>query len=415
MMTRSISSLILAVLVVVSMVSVLDVIGVNTESRRAVVLKLDMNIDGGAVSFVETVTAKYRGHVFVLVINSYGGYLSSADRIISAIENNGGECLAWIPPSGYAVSAAAYIALYCSRTYMGSASVIGGVKPIPYEPKVAEYIRARLTSFLEQRGIESPRELAIEIVEKARTFTASEAVELGLARVAESIEDIVRAEGLVIVDQVEPSLWDKLLSLVSHPLISQLLLFVGIILVLIEVYTTGFQGYGIAGVLMILLALYGLTIIPVDILIVGLISAGAVLIGVEILTPGFGAFGISGSILTLIGFILMLTRLPAETITGLVLSTMLGLILIAGLFIFIGIKAVKAMSMKRVSIAERLVGSIGIAKTNISDTEPGVVYLLNEDWTALSTRGVILAGSKVKVVKVDGLKLIVEAVEEHSE
>jgi membrane-bound serine protease (ClpP class) len=55
-----------------------------------------------------------------------------------------------------------------------------------------------------------------------------------------------------------------------------------------------------------------------------------------------------------------------------------------------------------------LIGSIGIAKTDIGEINPGVVYVANEDWTAYSVKGVVKQGSRVRVVRVKGLKLYVE-------
>ena len=71
------------------------------------------------------------------------------------------------------------------------------------------------------------------------------------------------------------------------------------------------------------------------------------------------------------------------------------------------------MRMKRREIVEEVVSSIGIAKTDIGETQPGVVYVAGEDWTALSVRGSIPQGSKVRVVRVEGLRLYVEKLEGH--
>lgn len=404
----------IALLLVVS--QVLPCLSTHSHTTRSTALAavLDMNIDGGAVSFMESIVGSHRGSLIILVLNSYGGYLSSADRIISLIESSGSECIAWIPPSGYAISAAAYIALSCSKIYMGEGSVIGGIKPSPDDPKTVEYVKARLTAFMERKKVPDASAIATDLVERARTFTAEEAEKIGLAVVASSVDEIAKKENLEITGYFEPSLWDRTISLISHPLVSQLMLFAGFLLILIEIFTTGFQGYGVAGALMILIALYGMTMIRVEILYVGLVLAGAVLLSVEVLTPGFGAFGLTGIMLTATGLILTLMRTPGETLTSLVLSTAVGISMIAGLFVFIGIKAAKTMRMRRSSLRDQLIGSVGIAKTDLTETTPGTVYVLNEDWTAFSIRDRIPAGSKVRVVRVDGLKIYVEREQDQS-
>ncbi|MEM4717548.1 MAG: NfeD family protein [Desulfurococcaceae archaeon] len=402
----------LILLVIVFASHVLQGVYSTTGTQEAILVKLEMNIDGGAVSYIESVVEKYPGKVLIIELNSYGGYLASADEIITLIERSGSQCVAWIPPGGYAVSAAALLSLSCREIYMSPGGVIGGLKPSPEEPKLVEYIKSRVISLLERQGKENITWIAEEMVNKAKFYSTKEAVSIGLAKYSESLDDILSAEGLVLIDSTRPSSWDQLISLISNPLISQLLLLAGIILVLIEIFTTGFQGYGVAGALMILLALYGMSIIGPELLNLSLILAGAVLLAIELFTPEFGLFGISGLLLITIGFTLTTIRTPRELISQQVLVVIAGLAMFTGLFIFIGFKATKVSRIRRPALKDQLVNSIGIAKTDISETTPGTVYVLREDWTAYSTKGIIPAGSKVKVVRVEGLKLFVEKYEE---
>jgi membrane-bound ClpP family serine protease len=54
------------------------------------------------------------------------------------------------------------------------------------------------------------------------------------------------------------------------------------------------------------------------------------------------------------------------------------------------------------------IGSIGIAKTDLDPS--GVVLVVGEQWTADSNGGIRIAdGSRVRVVRQDGLTLLVEA------
>lgn len=399
-----------------SLLVFLAIVSVNISeeqaSREAVLANLEMNIDGGAVSFIESVINSNKGRIIILQINSYGGYLSAADKIITLIEQSETTCIAWIPPGGYAVSAAALIALSCRDIYMAPGSVIGAIKPSPEDPKVIEYVKARVRSLLEKRGKYNLSWIADPLVIEARTYTANEANEIKLAVLAKDLAEVLAAEKIELKARAEPSLWDKLLSVISNPLVSQILLFAGVILILAEIFTTGFQGYGIAGALMILFALYAMVLLPVEILHVALILSGAALLAVELITPGFGIFGISGIVLSTIGFALTLMSIPRETLSGLVFTVAGGLAALTGLFVIIAVNAAKAMRIRRVSLKEQLTGSIGYAKTDLGETIPGTVYVLNEDWTAFSVKGNIPAGSKVRVIRVEGLKLYVEKLEE---
>ena len=68
-------------------------------------------------------------------------------------------------------------------------------------------------------------------------------------------------------------------------------------------------------------------------------------------------------------------------------------------------KGIEAISRQPAHDLADLVGKVGEARTNIR--EEGTVYIAGEEWTARSTR-LILLGSKVRVVARDGLTLIVE-------
>lgn len=410
-MFRPFLSVLGILLVILSLASISHSVSTR-EKRGAVLAVLEMSIDGGSVSFIESVVNRYRGSTIVLQINSYGGYLAAADKIISILESPGVTCVAWVPRGGYAVSAAALISLACKEIYMAPGSVIGGIKPTPEDPKVVEYIKSRIRSLLEKQGKRNLTWIADELVGKATMYTYAEASELGLARAVNDLPDLLESENLALVARAEPSLWDHVLSVVSNPLVSSLLVFAGLMLIVAEIFTTGFQGYAIAGILMLVLGLYGMMLVPIEVVHLALVLSGAALLAVELLTPGFGVFGISGTVLTAIGFALVLMAIPRETLTGVVIAMTGGLAALTGLFLFVAIKAAKVARIRRLELKDKVVGSVGYAKTDIGEATPGVVYVLNEDWTAFSVKGEIRAGSKVRVVRVDGLKLYVEELKE---
>ncbi|MEM4809278.1 MAG: NfeD family protein [Desulfurococcaceae archaeon] len=404
-MTSKISAfLVPAMLIIVQILLASDILTCS-------VVDLEMNIDGGAVIFIERAISQYGDGAIVFKINSYGGYLVAADKIISIIMEKNITCFVWIPPGGYAISAAALISLACKEIYMGPGSVIGGIKPSPEDVKVMEYVMAKLRALLENKGLKNVEELVRELVVNARTFTAEEAEHVGLAKKASSLEEMASLERLYIARVLEPNLWERMISVLSNPIVSEVILIASILLILVEVFTTGFQGYVIAGVILMLLALYSMAIIPVDILHLALAISGLILLAIEIYTPGFGVFGIVGLILMIAGLALTASRQPPEVMTGPVYAIIGGISALAGLVIYIAFSAAKTARLKRRSIDDVLRESIGVAKTDLRETEPGGVYIAGEEWTAYSNRGFIPAGSKVRVVKREGLRLLVEKID----
>jgi len=86
--------------------------------------------------------------------------------------------------------------------------------------------------------------------------------------------------------------WEEFISLISVPQVSSLLLSIGVGLVILELLITGFQGYVIAGALMILAALYAMSVVPLNIFTLLVMVLGVVLLIIEVYTPGFWAFGV---------------------------------------------------------------------------------------------------------------------------
>jgi len=406
-----------AVVFVLSALFIFSIVtAASASAKQSVVVILNSNIDGGAVLFVERVlksVSQTSRTVLILELNSYGGYLYSADRIIEYLLANNVECYVWIPPGGKAVSAAALIALACSDIYMAPGSNFGGMKPYPEDEKVVSYVESRATSLIARR-INVSEEIASVIrsmVRNGASYDASTLYSIGLAKRADTLDEVVRDINATIVRIVQPTPWERLISLISNTVVSSLLLGVGVLLILAEIFTTGFQGYAVAGIILIVLGLYGMQLVQPDIVTLSLILSGAVLLAIEIFTPGFGAFGITGALLLTLGLAIGLYYTPPQLITPSLYVVIGGVLSIAALFLFIMAKAAQTFRMRKPSLRETLIGSIGIAKTDIAETTPGVAYVQNEEWTAYSVRGTIEAGSKVRVVNVDGLKLYVEKVE----
>jgi membrane-bound serine protease (ClpP class) len=151
-----------------------------------------------------------------------------------------------------------------------------------------------------------------------------------------------------------------------------------------------------------------MNIVPPNLLVVALLLSGTVLILVELMYPGLQGFGIAGLVLLAIGLYSGLRDRPVPVSEPSVVVALAGLALLGAIFGVVIAKASQAIRMKKPSTRERLVGAVGIAKTDVGPTSPGVVYVLGEDWTAYSVGGTIRAGSRVVVRDVKGLVLLVE-------
>ncbi len=384
---------------------------------ETIVVEVTGTIDGGTASLVRRAIDRVPpGGLLVLQVNSYGGYLAPADSIAELIISSGAGCAVYVPPGGKAASAAALVAVACGRIYMAQGSVIGAARPYPDDPKTVSYVSSRFRSLAQRAyGDERIVETVVRFVTEALTLSDEEAVALGIARRAHSLDDVLRDLGAPGPRAVlTKDLFDQLLSVISDPLVSSLALALGLWLILAEIFVSGFQGYVVAGVLLISVALYGMHVIPPELLTLALMLSGSVLIVVEFMSPGLQGFGIAGLALLALGTYMNLRGRPIPTVELPVLGALAALGILGGLLGFVMFKAAQAVRLRRPSPKEALVGSVGVAKTDIGPAVPGVVHVSGEEWSAYSLSGSIPAGSSVVVREVRGLFLYVEKFPEES-
>jgi membrane-bound serine protease (ClpP class) len=86
----------------------------------------------------------------------------------------------------------------------------------------------------------------------------------------------------------------------------------------------------------------------------------------------------------------------------------------AGGFALVALRAVARSQRMRVATGpEALIGLIGVARTGIGPQ--GVVRVHNEDWKAITDGGPIDAGQTVRVMRVEGVTVIVRPVDQPAE
>lgn len=385
---------------------------------KTVVVEVTDLVDGGTVSLVRRAAERVPSDgLLVLYVNSYGGYLVSADGIAELIATHPADCAVFIPPGGKAVSAAALVAVACGRIYMGPGSVIGAARPHPDDPKTVSYVVSRFRALAQRAyGNETIVGVVVRFVTESLTLTDEEAAAIGLSKRALSLDEVLEDLGAPGPSEVlKKDAWDKILSVISDPLIYSMALSLGIFLVVAEVLVTGFQGYAVAGVLLIAAALYGMNVIPPDLLVLALMLSGVVLILVEFLSPGLQGFGIAGLALLALGLYMNLRGRPVPLVEPSVVGVAIALGALGVFLGFVAFKAAQAVRLRRPKLGEVLTGSIGVAKTDVGPAVPGVVYLKGEEWSAYSVGNTIPAGSRVIVREVRGLFLYVERVQETRE
>jgi membrane-bound serine protease (ClpP class) len=158
----------------------------------------------------------------------------------------------------------------------------------------------------------------------------------------------------------------------------------------------------IAGVL----AALSLFDLPINIAGVILILVAVVLFIIDLKAVTHGVLTTGGIVaMTLGGLLLINTSFLAEGVNiPLLIITVL---VIAGIFLFILRKLIDARHRPYEVGEESMIGTLGTVREPLNPS--GMVFVSGALWQATSTSGPLDAGTQVRVVGVDGLRLRVEA------
>ncbi len=391
--------------------------------------------------------------VLILQLDTPGGLDTSMREMIKAILESPIPIVTYVAPSGSRAASAGTYILYASHiaamapaTNLGAATPvqIGGLpKSLPDEAdqddkksekkishpamqeKAINDAKAYIRGLAELRGRNA--EWGVSSVAEAASIPAEEALKLGVIDlIAKDVKEL-----LTKIDQKEISLpsktkllktaeisiyefpmsWqNRLLSIISNPNIAYLLLMIGIYGLILEFSHPGYILPGVAGAICILLAFYGLHLLPVNYAGLALLLAGIAMMIAEAFVPSFGALGIGGVISFFIGSVILVdTEIEGFSIAWPLITS---LTLLSALFV-IGIVtlAIRARRRPVVSGSEGLIGSIGEAMEDFS--EQGPAFVQSEIWQA-HTSTPLRKGDKFKVVGRNDFILEVEPVDHPS-
>jgi membrane-bound serine protease (ClpP class) len=198
--------------------------------------------------------------------------------------------------------------------------------------------------------------------------------------------------------------FDRVLHAVASPAAIYLLLVLGLAGLAFELTQAGFGFAGFAGLGMLALAVYGLTVVPASWPGIGLLVAGVILLCSDVLLRRLGVLSAAGVVAFLAGSFLSFEGVaPAIEISPWLIG-FLGL----GSFLYYGFALTVAQrSRERIATTQRgLVGLVGETRGELKPEGP--VYVKGTLWRGRSNDGPIPPGTRVRVRGVDGLVLRVE-------
>lgn len=420
------------------------------EPQRIVyVAQIQGVIDLGLAPYVQRViddATRAGAAAVVLEINTLGGRVDAAVQIRDTLLNSKVLTVAFI--NKRAISAGALISLAAEKMVIGTGGTIGAATPVqmgqpgsaslPVEEKTVSYVRKEFRATAESR--KRPLLIAEAMVDadvvipdvttkgKLLTLTTEEAVRLKVADYrADTFEEVLKLLGLegAEVRQATPNWAENVLRFLTHPMVSSLLITIAMVGILIEIRTPGFGFPGAIGVTSLGLFLWGHWIVHLagwEELLIAAVGV-ALLVTELIFITGFGLAGVAGILAILAGLILSMIG-PGDTpqfilmTTGRVVSSIV-LALVASLVFMrflprmpFGRKLILETSLgagqgfESVPASDHaLMGKTGRATTPLRPA--GIADIQGERIDVVSEGELIDAGEGVRVVRVDGNRVVV--------
>ena len=193
--------------------------------------------------------------------------------------------------------------------------------------------------------------------------------------------------------------------MLADPNVAFVLLIIGFYGLILEFVHPGAFVPGIVGGISLILALAGLSALPVNYAGLGLIFLGIAFMFGEALTPGLGALGFGGLAAFVFGAYFLFGGSASDVAVSLPLIAITALVT-AGLIFGIVAAAMRARRRPTITGAEQMIG----APAEIIDWDGGQghVRFNGEVWSARSAHPQ-QAGASVRIVARDGLTVIVES------
>jgi membrane-bound serine protease (ClpP class) len=398
------------------------------QAPRVLVAEFDNDVNPVTQDFLQEQMgrAEDEGYEAVVIeMDTPGGLGSSMREIVKTMLALEVPVIVYVAPSGSSAdSAGAVIGQAADVLAMAPQTNIGSSTPISatgedlgedLRNKVVNDAAAYIAELAREHGRNA--EAAEEMVRTAANYGAREALELNVIDVIAPtlpalLEEIdgrkTVPKGFVLdtagaeVERVEMSFWKRALDLLIDPNVIAIMLSLGLVGILVELWNPGLVFPGTVGAISLIVGLYGLQVLPVSVagLLLMLLAAGFFV--AEAFVPSHGALTLAGTVMFVIGSLMLFD--PAGEAYQVSLWTAIG---IAGtLALLVGVALTRVARVRRrpaeVGVA-RLVGEEGETRRN------GYVFVDGELWRARAADGrPLVPGERVRVEAVDdGLELVV--------
>ncbi len=413
---------------VLCIVAVPSITAAQTDQPRVLAVHLDNDINPVTQEFVDHAIDRAENDAYdaaVLVLDTPGGLASSMRGIVKRFLAARVPVIVYVaPPGSSADSAGAVITMAADLAAMAPQTNIGSSTPISLGGEdISKDLRRKIVNdaaaYVGELAREHQRNVpaARAMVTKASNFGAREAKEIGLVEVVAPTLPALLDEvdgrktvpkGYVLntsdaaIEDVEMTFWQRARDLLVDPNLIALMLSIGLLGIVIELWNPGLILPGTVGAISLILGLYGLQVLPVSVAGLLLMLLAAAFFAAEAFVPTHGALAVAGGVTFVLGALMLFdpageayqVSLPVAVAIAGTLALLLGFALT---------RVVRAARQPVAVGAHGLIGGEGVVRRD------GLVFLNGELWRAhAADDSPLVPGEHVRVEQVeDDLRLVV--------
>jgi len=363
----------------------------------------------------------------VIELDTPGGLDSAMRQIIQAETEAPLPVVVYVSPTGArSASAGVYIMMGADVSAMAPQTNLGAAQPVSLTGEMDEAMRTKVINDAAayMRGLAEAggrnATWAEQAVRESVSLTATEALEQHVIDlVARDFDDLLHqmdgfataAKGLVVgtagagVVEVEMPWWERLLRVIANPEIAFMLLLVGVYGVVFELSAPGLGVSGVLGFVCILVALYGLQLLPVNWFGFALVLLALAFYVAEAFVASFGLLAVAGTVCLVLGGLLLFDLPQFFRVSWWVLGP--AAVVSIGFFGFVVRAALRDRRKPARGGPEDMVGNVAVVLTPLAPQ--GQVRVRGQIWSAFVAEPAealpVEPGEVVEVVSLKGLRL----------
>ena len=403
----------------------------NAATPRVLAIEFDNDVNPVTADYVIDQLHRAESENYsaaVILLDTPGGLSDAMKDIYQAELASKIPVIVYVYPEGArAASAGVWIGQAADILAMAPQTNIGSSTPInvggediqkDLRRKVVNDAAASLRTLAREHGRNA--KWADAAVRRASNLGAREALRLNVIdEVAPSLPALLeqidgrktKPKGFVLntagadVTTVEMSLWKKALDLLIDPNIIALMLSIGLLGIIVELWNPGLIFPGTVGAVSLIVGLFGLQVLPISVAGLLLMILAAGFFAAELFLPTHGALTIAGGVCFFIGSLMLFD--PAGDAYQ--VSTTVALAIAGTLVVLMGFVAFKIVQVRRAPVVtgtSELIGQVGVVRQPLDPV--GFVFVHGELWRAQTADGPLEPGQTVRVEGIDdGLTLTV--------